>query len=126
MANCQVLFGFNTDQSAVPIIGSGWLSGIKAGIRTARSVTILYHNGGGDVKKLEFKGYKISETRMLIKQSANLPITILVEVESEAWNAWPAYVLACLNKGNEFFVGQVATDYNDYANITDLMKVSGG
>jgi hypothetical protein len=91
---------------------------------------ILYHNGGGDVKTSpEFKGYKISETQMLIEQIGDIPVHILVEVENGNYHAWLDYILGCLNRGNESFVHPdtlPSENYYQYVSIIDLTKKSGG
>lgn len=77
------------------------------------------------MKELEFKGYRISETQMLIEQIGDIPIHILVNVEDACFHNWIDYILACLNRGNEFFVTPSligSPNYHVYANATDLTK----
>lgn len=80
-----------------------------------------------------FRGYKISETEMIIKGAKfneDIPMTILVKLETPDWQAWLPYVLGCLNRGNKFFQDEDhPEDYHSYSGkyMVDLTpKESGG
>ena len=81
-----------------------------------------------------FRGYKISETEMIIKgtgPNSDIPVTILVKLGSPGWKAWLPYILGCLNMGNKFFQDDKdhPEDYYSYSGnyMTNLTpKESGG
>lgn len=66
-----------------------------------------------------FRGYKISETEMIIKgtgPNSDIPVTILVKLGSPDWKAWLPYILGCLNKGNQYFQNEgLLEDYLSYS-----------